>query len=70
MLRLVPDDAPAFMAVFNTDARALDNIQLAVLKTPKLMSGEVISHLQEALLTAEVLQHEEHVTEMVIIKEP
>lgn len=63
MLRLVPDAGPPFMAVFKVDARAVDNLQLAILRTPGLMSGEAQHHIVEALLTAEEFQHEGHVTD-------
>lgn len=63
MFRLVPNTGAPFMAVFNVDERALDALQLAILRTPGLMSGEARGHIVDALLSTEVFQHENHVVD-------
>lgn len=63
MFRLVPNVGAPFMAVFNVDERALDALQLAILRTPGLMSGEARGHIVDAILSTEVFQHENHVVD-------
>ena len=60
LFRIVPDSGAMFTAIFNIDARSLDNLQIAILKTPGLMTGETNHIVAEALLAAEIFQHEGH----------